>query len=349
MLLFNKERKMPRVFILGLATGLMASLVSVWFCDSVSARFGAYSSATIWPGTEQSENQDLYKSPEGAVNALVAALSANDEKKLLCIFGPEAKTIISSGDEVADRAGRERFLEAYQEKSLIVKVSDKRAVLETGSDARPFPIPIVREAGGDWRFDTRQGKEELLKRRVGNNELSAIRVCLAYVDAQREYASKDRNGDGVPEYAQKFLSEPGKKDGLYWEAIEGEEQSPWGPLIAEAQKEGYKKESGNEPSPYHGYFHQILKAQGRSVPRGVYNYVIDGRMTGGFAMVVYPVQYGSSGIKTFIVSHDGVIYEKDLGKKTASIAQAMTMFNPDKSWRKLESKDFELAGKKGGN
>jgi hypothetical protein len=327
----------------------MASLISVGFCGSVSARIGGFSGATIWPSDAYKTDQNLYKSPEGAVNAMVEALSANDEKKLLSIFGPEAQTLIFSGDEVADTTGRERFLQAYQAKNQIVKVSGKKAVLEIGNEAWPFPIPIVREAGGGWRFDTRQGKEELLNRRIGNNELSAIQVCLAYVDAQREYASKDRNGDGVLEYAEKFLSEPGKKDGLYWEARENEEQSPLGPLIGEAQKQGYKKKSGNEPSPYHGYFYKILKAQGRSAPRGAYNYVIGGRMIGGFAMVAYPAKYGSSGIKTFIVSHDGVVYEKDLGKKTASIAQAMTMFNPDKSWRKSESKDLEIAGKDGGD
>jgi hypothetical protein len=348
MLLFKKNGERPRALLLGLTTGLMASLISVGFCDSVSAR-GFYG-ATIWPSDVYKQpNQNLYKSPEGAVNALVAALSANDEKKLSDIFGPEAKTLIFSGDEVSDTTGRERFLQAYQAKNRIVKVSGKKAVLEIGEEAWPFPIPIIREAGGGWRFDTGQGKEELLNRRIGANELSAIQVCLAYVDAQREYALKDRNGDGVLEYAEKFLSEPGRKDGLYWEAGQGDEQSPLGPLIGEAQKEGYKKKSGNESSPYHGYFYKILKAQGRSAPRGAYNYVIDGRMIGGFAMVSYPARYGSSGIKTFIVSQDGVVYEKDLGKKTASIAQAITMFNPDKSWRKSASKDLEVAGNIGGD
>jgi hypothetical protein len=221
MLLLKKNRERPSVFLLGLATGLMASLILVWFCDIVSAR------AMIWPSDAYKTNQNLFKSPEGAVNALVEALSANDEKKLLSIFGPEAETLIFSGYEVADAAGRERFLQAYQEKNQIVMVSGKRAVPEIGNETWPFPIPIVREAAGGWRFDTRRGKEELLNRRIGNNELSAIQVCLAYVGAQGEYASKDRNGDGVLEYAQKFLSEPGKKDGLYWEA-KVMSKVPWG-------------------------------------------------------------------------------------------------------------------------
>ena len=254
---------------------------------------GALSSATIWPSDAYKKNQnhrnpDHYKSPEGAVKTLVEALSENDEKKLLAIFGPEGKTLIFSGDEVADKAGRERFLQAYQEKNQIVKVNGKKAILEIGNDAWPFPIPIVKKPEDGWFFDVRQGKEELLNRRIGKNELNTIQVCLAYVDAQREYASKDRNGDGVLEYAQKFLSDPGTKDGLYWETGEGEEQSPLGPLIGEAKKEGYKKKSGNEPTPYHGYFYKILKAQGKSAPRGAYDYVIDGRMIGGFAMVAYP-------------------------------------------------------------
>lgn len=348
MLLLKKNRERQSVFFLGLAIGIVASLISVLFCDSASAR------PVIWPsdaykksdGSNRSpEAVQSFRSPEEAVKALVEALSANDEKKLLAIFGPGGKQLISSGDEVADRAGRERFLQAYQEKNRIVEVNSKKAVLEIGNDAWPFPIPI-NKIGKDWCFSAREGKAELLNRRIGKNELSVIQVCLAYVDAQREYASKDRNGDGVLEYAQKFLSDPGKEDGLYWEAKEGEEQSPLGPLIGEAKKVGYKKKAGNQPSPYHGYFFKILKAQGKSAPRGAYDYVINGRMTGGFAMVAYPAGYGSSGIKTFIVSHDGVVYEKDLGNNTASIAQEMKKFDPDSSWRKVGSKYMELSGTK---
>ncbi len=353
MLLLKKNRERQSVFFLGLAIGIMASLISVSFCVNASARGGPI----IWPSDAYEKNQGTnrstgavhatFKSPEEAVKSLVEALSANDEKKLLAIFGygPGAKQLISSGDEVADREGRERFLQAYQEKNRIVEVNSKKAVLEIGNDAWPFPIPIEK-VGKDWRFSAREGKTELLSRRIGKNELSVIQVCLAYVDAQREYASKDRNGDGVLEYAQKFLSDPGKEDGLYWETKEGEEQSPLGPLVGEAKKVGYKKKAGNQPSPYHGYFYKILKAQGKNAPRGTYDYVINGRMTGGFAMVAYPAVYGSSGIKTFIVSQDGVVYEKDLGKNTASIAQEMKKFDPDSSWSKVESKYMEPSGTK---
>ncbi len=345
MFLFKKNIERQRVFFLGLAIGIMASLISVSFCDGASAK----GEPNTRPSEAYKKDRGTYKAPDDAVKALVEALSANDDKKLLAIFGPDGKPIISSGDEAADIAGRERFLQAYQEKNQIVKVDGKKMVLEIGNDAWPFSIPIVKGTRGDWHFDTRQGKDELLNRRIGRNELNTIQVCLAYVDAQREYASKDRNGDGVLEYAQKFVSEPGKEDGLYWETKEGEEQSPLGPLIGKAKKEGYKKKSGNEPTPYYGYFYKILKAQGRSAPRGAYDYVINGRMVGGFAMVAYPAGYGSSGIKTFIVSHDGVAYEKDLGKDTASIAHRMVSFNPDNSWRKVESKYVELTVPKDGD
>ena len=196
--------------------------------------------------------------------------------------------------------------------------------------------------GESWRFDTRQGAQEIIDRRIGKNELSAIQVSLAYVDAQREYAARDQDGDGLLEYAQKFVSEPGKKDGLYWESREGEEPSPLGPFAAQARKEGYaRKKAGDQPSPYHGYFYKILKAQGKNAPGGAYSYVVRGKMIGGFALVAYPASYGSSGIMTFIVNHDGVVYEKDLGKNTEASAQAMTSFDPDQTWRKSEGKYLE--------
>ena len=356
MALFKLNRERQRAFLLPLAISLTASLILVCFCDSASAFRGVHIRGPIsWPSDaykSQGKKYHVkdYKSPEDAVKELVEALSANDEKKLFAIFGniPSNKQLISSGDEVSDKAERERFLQTYQEKNRIVKVSDNKAVLEVGNQDWPFPIPILR-AGKVWYFSAKEGGQEIVNRRIGRNELSAIQVCLAYVDAQREYASKDRNGDGILEYAQKFISEHGKEDGLYWEPKEGEEQSPLGPLIGMAKKEGYKKKSGSQPTPYHGYFYKILTAQGKNAPRGAYNYVINGRMVGGFAMVAYPAGYGSSGIKTFIISHDGVVYEKDLGKNTASIAQEMKKFDPDSSWRKVESKYVELSGKNTGD
>ncbi len=196
--------------------------------------------------------------------------------------------------------------------------------------------------GDQWFFDTAAGKEEILNRRIGENELSTVQTLLAIVDAQREYAINDRDNDGILEYAEKFRSDPGKKNGLYWESKEGEEASPLGPLAAQARKEGYtRKKAGDQPSPYHGYFYKILKEQGKNAPGGAYSYVVKGKMIGGFALVAYPATYGVSGIMTFIVNHDGTVYEKDLGKKTEAVAQAMTSFDPDETWRKIEGKNLE--------
>ena len=278
--------------------------------------------------------QKTFKSPEEAVKACVDALKGNDEKELLAIFGPDGKEIISSGDEVADRTGRERFVKAYEEMNRLASESDKRVVLNVGNDDWPFPIPLVK-VGENWYFDTKEGKEEILNRRIGRNELDVMQVCQAYVDAQREYALRDRDGEGLLEYAQKFRSEKGKKDGLYWEAKEGEEQSPLGSLMAKAVEKGYTvKQSGDKPTPYCGYYYRILKAQGKNAPGGAYNYVVKGKMIGGFALVAYPAEYGASGVMTFVVNHDGVVYQKNLGKETEKIASAMMKFDPDKTWKK---------------
>jgi hypothetical protein len=255
---------------------------------------------------------------------------------LLAIFGPAGKELISSGDKVADQAGGERFVKDYEEMNKLEKETDKKVTLVVGNREWPFPIPIVKK-GETWVFDTMAGKEELLNRRIGRNELNTIQTCLAYVDAQREYAMKDRNSDKLLEYAQKFWSTPGKKDGLYWEVKEGEEQSPFGSVAARAVQAGYApKQPGDKPVPYHGYFYKILKAQGRNAPGGAYDYVVRGKMIGGFALVAYPAEYGASGIMTFIVNHDGMVYQKDLGRETGKIAIAMTKYDPDKTWKKVE-------------
>lgn len=298
---------------------------------SMMAIIGSYQGA---PAADKKQKE--FKSPEEAVKRLMDALKVNDTKELSAIFGPEEKEVISSGDEVADKARRERFVKAYEEVNKLVSETDKKVTLVVGKDEWPFPIPIVK-VGESWRFDTKAGKEELLNRRIGKNELNAIQVCLAYVDAQREYALKDRDSDRLLEYAQKFISERGKKNGLYWEVKEGEEQSPLGPLVAKATTEGYMgKKSEGKPIPYYGYYYRILKAQGKNAPGGAYDYVVKGEMIGGFALVAYPAQFGASGVMTFIVNHDGVVYEKDLGKETDKIAQAMMKFDPDKTWKKVE-------------
>ena len=288
------------------------------------------------PAHAADTKQKSFSSPEDAVQAMVSALKSNDQKVLTAIFGHVSKNLISSGDEVADRESHERFLRSYEEKNKLDKVGDKKAILYVGNEDWPLPIPLVKK-GKSWFFYTKEGKEEIINRRIGKNELNVIRVCMAYVDAQREYALKDRDDDKLLEYAGKFVSESGKKDGLYWETKEGEELSPLGPFIAAAREEGYAtKGPDDKPVPYHGYYYKILTAQGKNAPGGGYDYVVNGKMVGGFALVAYPARYGSSGIMTFVVNQDGVVYERNLGKTTEKIAQAMEIFDPDKEWKKVE-------------
>jgi len=278
-----------------------------------------------------------FASPEEAVKALVNAMKTVDKAELSAIFGPGSESLISSGDDVEDKFVRERFLRKYEERNSLEKKGDDEVLLQVGRDDWPFPIPLRRK-GSAWVFDTKAGKEEILNRRIGRNELNTIDVLEAYVVAQREYAKKDWDGDGVYPYAQKIASTPGKKDGLYWEAREGEEPSPLGPLSARAAKEGYtRKGKSGKPSPYNGYYFKILKAQGKHATGGAYDYVVKGNMILGFGLVAYPAKYGSSGIMTFIVNQEGVVYQKDLGKGTAKAAGAMKRYDPDPTWKKVEA------------
>lgn len=279
--------------------------------------------------------QKGFASAEEAGKAFAVALRSNDEKELLAIFGPTAKELIFSGDPVSDKQRNERFVSRFDQKNSLSKEGD-RMVLIVGEQDWPFPIPLVKK-GDQWFFDTKAGKEEILNRRIGDNELSVIQVTLAIVDAQREYAMNDRDNDGILEYAEKFRSDPGKKNGLCWEAKEGEEPSPLGELVAKARSEGYTHGRGKgNPVPYHGYYYRILKAQGKDAPGGSYDYVVKGNMIGGFAVVAWPAKYGNSGVMTFIVNHDGVVYQKDLGPKTGKIAKAMKRYDPDQSWKKVD-------------
>jgi hypothetical protein len=277
--------------------------------------------------------QKTFETPEAAVGALVQALRDNSEKELLALFGPGNAALISSGDDVEDKEQSAKFIRHYDEKNRLENAGERKIILHVGNNDWPFPIPIVK-TGENWRFDTKLGKEEILNRRIGRNELAAIQTCLAIVDAQREYATMDREGDGLLKYAQKFWSDKGKKNGLYWESAPGEKPSPLGPFAAEAQSKGYQK--GKKPVPYNGYFFRILTAQGKDARGGAYSYLVKGKMVGGFAIVAYPASYSASGVKTFIVNHEGVVYEKDLGPKTAERTKSMKAFNPDKTWEKSE-------------
>lgn len=285
--------------------------------------------------------QQSFPSAEAAVIAMEAALISADSKAFLAIFGPDADLLASSGDPAADQVAKKAFLEHFAEKHLIKAEGADRMILYVGNDEWPFAIPIDKAEDG-WRFNTEEGTIEILARRIGSNELSTIQVCLAYVDAQREYASKDRNGDGLREYAQHFTSEPGTKNGLYWATGDGEEQSPFGPLVAEAQESGYlasepdQKKGDGQPRPYHGYYYKILKAQDENAPGGAYDYMVGDKMIGGFALVAYPAQYESSGIMTFVTNHDGVVYQKDLGEETTTVARNMTLFGPDGTWEAVK-------------
>ena len=278
--------------------------------------------------------QKSFASAEEAVKTTVAAARNNDDKLMLEIYGASAKELLFSGDPVADKRRRAEFLASYDEKNRLETKGDER-ILIIGKQEWPFPIPLVKKGDG-WVFDTERGKQEILNRRIGENELYTIQSLLAVVDAQREYARKDRDRDALLEYAQKFISDAGKKNGLYWPAKAGEPQSPLGPIMTQGSSEGYQLKTAT-PAPYHGYYYRILLAQGKDAPGGAYNYLVKGKMIGGFAVVAYPAEYGNSGVMTFVVNHDGKVFQKNLGSNTAATAKAMKEYNPDKSWSEVKS------------
>lgn len=284
-----------------------------------------------------------FASPEQAIATLVRAIEANDTQGMLSILGAEAKDIVASGDDVADRSAREGFIKLYHETNRMETMDNgRKAVLSVGWSDWPFPIPLTK-TGAEWHFDTLSGKQEIINRRIGRNELDVIDLCRTYVQAQREYGSRDWNNDGIVEYARQFISDEGKWNGLYWEAAEDEIKSPLGPLFVEAAAQGYSaKKAGMEPRPFHGYLFRILTAQGSHAPGGAYRYLINGHMVAGFAMIAYPAQYGSSGIMSFIVNQNGRVYQKDLGKKTGVVAPRITVYDPDKTWIRAEYAEGSL-------
>jgi hypothetical protein len=278
--------------------------------------------------------QRSFASPEEGAKALDAAMKSGDWKQIYAVLGPGSGQLIYSGDRVADTATRTMFVEGYDKSAKFDRDGDAKATLLLGANDYPFPYPLVKSAKG-WMFDARAGAEEIVNRRVGENELAAIQVCLAYVDAQREYATLDRDSNGLLEYAPKLASTPGKHDGLYWPTKEGEPPSPFGPLATRSASEGYGKNAAAGPDAYHGYHYRILTAQGQFAQGGAYDYRVKDKMIGGFALVAFPARWGVSGVMTFICNHDGVVYQKNLGKETASAARGMTRFDPDPSWTKV--------------
>jgi len=280
--------------------------------------------------------QKGFASPEDAATALIEALKNNDRSELLAIFGPEGGAILDSGDEIQDRVHRERFVRSFKEKCLFENEEGKKVILYVGKDEWSFPVPIVKK-DERWYFDTKVGKEEILNRRIGRNELKVMEILQAYTDAQREYTSKDRDDDGVLEYARKIASEKGRRDGLYWEMEEGKEESPFGPLVAAAAKTGYRVKEGPRGAsrtPYYGYFYKIMEGQGPNAKGGAYGYVVKENMILGFGMLAYPAEYGTSGIMSFMVNQEGVIHEKDLGENTSEIVETIKLYDPDQSWKR---------------
>jgi len=277
-----------------------------------------------------------FASPEDAVAALIEAARQDGNDKIAVVFGSGYQDLFSSGDEVEDKNNRAEFLK-LTEKWAVEKDGSDKANLQFGPDGWVFPVPLIK-TGEQWQFDAEQGKAEILNRRIGRNELNALAVMKAYVEAQVEYAHGDHDGDEVAEYATKLSSEPGKFDGLYWDEQEGHGKSPLGPLVAQAKAEGYKPKSGSGTSiPYHGYYYKILTRQGSNAPGGKYDYIINGNMIAGFGLLAFPAEYGSSGIMTFVVNHQGKIYQKNLGEKTAELAQTMKSYDPDATWEPVEA------------
>jgi hypothetical protein len=307
--------------------GCLQRSVGAWLiCIAAAAVGSTHASASAAEGT-----QSDYATPDAAAAALVSALRTNDQQALLAILGPDGEKLIHSGDGVADRRGRERLVAAY-DKGHRLRVDNDTATLIVGPENWSMPIPIAKQ-GTRWHFDTVASAQKIIDRRVGRNELNVIEVCRAYVEAQREYASENSLGSGLHEYAQKFESSAAQHDGLYWEAESGQPQSPLGPLVARARAHGYTGEDqAFEPSPYHGYFYRILTRQGAHAPGGAKDYVVSGHMTAGFALLAFPARWGDSGIMTFVVNQDGIVFQKNLGPETEQLASQITEYDPDSSW-----------------
>jgi Protein of unknown function (DUF2950) len=303
----------------------LAAVTSLWI--------GCFSTLSV----AQQLGQKSFSSAEEASNALVTAARNNDEKAMLDILGPNGRQVVSSGDETEDAHSRANFVQCYREMHRLVKEPDGTTTLYIGAKNWPTPIPLVNK-GNQWYFDTAAGEKEILYRRIGRNEISTIRVCQELASAQKEYHSTQHS-----EYAQKIFSDEGQHNGLYWKAADGEPQSPIGPLVASAVAEGYAKNRDGAQTPYRGYYYRILTRQGKNGPGGGKSYIVNGKMTEGFAFVAYPAEYRSSGVMTFIVGADGVVYEKDLGKKTDAHAKDMKEYNLNSSWLKAEQQQEETA------
>ena len=285
--------------------------------------------------SEPQPQQQMFASPEEAVQALAKVVQAADVQQLTEIFGPDSKELVDTSDPVTARRNRETFTVAFAEGWKVVDAEKGAKTLVIGNEDWPFPVPLVAD-GNRWRFDTAAGKEEVLARRIGRNELAVIRACSTYVAAQHRYAADGHDGKPARLYAQSFRSDPGKENGLFWPEVKGKRLSPLGDLVAQAASEGRAIPEGQERTPFQGYYFKILTAQGAAAPGGAKSYITNGEMSGGFALVAWPAQYDLTGIMTFIVNQDGIVYEKDLGTDTAATAAKLTEYNPDDSWKRVE-------------
>ena len=279
----------------------------------------------------QESGQDTFANPQDAGSALYAAVNSDDKAAMLAVLGSSASSIISSGDAVQDKNNRDIFLKHYEQMHRWATSQAGNEILFIGADNWPFPVPLKKDSAGKWYFDTKNGVQEILFRRIGKNELITIHVCETLANAQQEYFDQEHDTDTVHQYAQRFISESGKQNGLYWPVAEGQPESAIGPLVARATRQGYGK-SGAKDEPFHGYYYRILTGQGANVPGGAKSYIVDGKMTGGFAFLAYPAEYRNSGVMTFLVDQNGIVYQKDLGPKTDDIAKDITTYNPDKTW-----------------
>lgn len=304
---------------------LLETFVATLLCLASAAQYANAAAA----------EQRHFASPEEAVGALVAAATEGEAKPLLEILGSVAKPLIESGDPVADREALARFVQSHRDANSLERTSETQVTLVTGKDGWPMPIPIVKDAAG-WRFDTEAGADEIIARRIGRNELSTIQACLAFVDAQREYYERNPEQSDLLHYARRFLSSEGKRDGLYYPTQDGEAPSPLGEQFANAKAEGYEKGESGEPTPYHGYYFRMLDGQSPHANGGAYDYLVRDMLLGGFALVAYPASYGVSSVMTFIVNQDGIVFEQDLGPKSAEIAKAMKRFDPDEAWTRVQ-------------
>jgi hypothetical protein len=304
---------------------LSSRRVGVTICSTLLALM------VVFVACKKSPPYETFATPDEAGDALLQAAKSGDQNQVLAVFGPQSKNVIFSGDATQDKAATDAYVQAYGTMHRWRKMPDGAQLLLVGADNFAFPIPLRKASDGKWFFDAGAGEEEILRRRVGRDELAVIDASYAIADAQAEYYSQPRAGESTQQFAQKFISDPGKQNGLYWESPQGQPPSPLGPLVAFATGEGYNVKP-NEHVPFHGYYFKMLSGQSGNAPAGAKNYFVNGKMTGGFAFVAYPSNYGNSGVMTFLINQDGVLLQKDLGKTTTQTAEAMTTFDPDKSW-----------------